>query len=292
MPSQSEFYVAWASRAEIRMNAWIDRVRTLVLKAGSPVAVWAEEDWGVHRVVASLRHPEQPLIWIDLDLVDCSDGVAVGDALSEAVRYGLGAPLYGTGADVTYGLGVLASYLPSLEPITFVLTSAHKCPRWAREMAISICSPSTLVVQAAYEVDLGSVGTACTVIGAAELALTPDEAVDLYGDERDEDTVLSAVAETGGAIARVERLLGLAWPEESTNARGDASARLSPRDAGAGVDAFVRQGKWVEAFELAARHAPTRVPEVVEEAGNCFFDSGQFERFWRTICQATELAVA
>ena len=80
------------------MNAWIDRVRTLVLEAGSPVAVWADEDWGVHRVVASLRHPEQPLIWIDLGLVDCSDGVAVGDALSEAVRFGLGAPLFGTGA--------------------------------------------------------------------------------------------------------------------------------------------------------------------------------------------------
>ena len=58
---------------------------------------------------------------------------------------------------------------------------------------------------------------------------------------------------------------------------------LSPRDAGAGVDALIRNGRWVEAFELAARHAPTRVPEMIDEAGDTLFDTGQFERFWRTI---------
>ena len=129
----------------------------------------------------------------------------------------------------------------------------------------------------------GECGTSCTILGAAELALSLEEAHDLYGDERDERSIVFAVAETGGAIALVERSLGLAWPEAITNPASNVSARLSPRDAGVGVDAFMRQGKWVEAFELAARHAPTRVPEVVEEAGNSLFDSGQFERFWRTM---------
>ncbi len=267
------------------MNAWIDRVRAMISEPGSPVAVLADEDWGLNRVIASLRQPEQPLIWMDLEAVDCSDDVAVGDALSEAVRFGLGAPLFGTGADGSYGLSVLESYLPSLEPITFVLTQAHKCPQWASEIASVVRAPNLLVQQAACDSGEFESRDGWKSVGTSDLALTREEALDLYGDECEESIIVSAVWKTGGAIALVERALGLAWPEDPEDPKelGLAVRALSARDAGVGVDALIRNGKWVEAFELAARHAPTRVPEMVEEAGNILFDTGQFERFWRTI---------
>ena len=100
------------------------------------------------------------------------------------------ARLFGTVETVSYGLGVLASYLPSLEPITFVLTNgAEESTDWAREVAGVVRPPNLLLHQAADAawrfLDLATGGSALR--GTSDLALTREEALDLYGDEREEN---------------------------------------------------------------------------------------------------------
>lgn len=236
--------------------------------------------------MASLRDPEQPLIWLDLQAVDVSDDVAVGDALSDAVRTGLGAPLFGTGAEASYGLAVLESHLSVLEPISFAVTNAHLSPTWTVRFAAAIRAPNLLVVQVPPDYDTHTICSAGSLVRQDDIAIGDEEALDLFGDERPTGEILTAVLENEGAIDSVEEALGLmTWSGDGMSGAGSAESGDDARAPGpeAGVDAFILRRRWIEALELAARQAPTRIPEVVEEAGHRSFDTGQFKRFWRVI---------
>ena len=116
------------------MNSWFERVRRTLLEMPSPVTVVAGDEWGLRRVFAGLRDPEQPLIYLDLREIDCGDVVGVGNALSEALRRGLGSALFGLGVNEDYAFAAVESLLPALEPITFAVSNAENCPRVARRL--------------------------------------------------------------------------------------------------------------------------------------------------------------
>ena len=114
----------------------------------SPVFVVAGDEWGLRRVFVGLRDPEQPLVFLDLREVECSDSVSVGNALSEALRRGLGSSLFGLGVGEEYAFAVFESFLPALEPITVAVVNADESPELALRLLESIRSPNLLVLHA------------------------------------------------------------------------------------------------------------------------------------------------
>lgn len=266
------------------MNRWTSRLRERVLLADSPILIAGTDRWGVKRLVASLRENDQPLVLIDLSTVDTGDSVALGDALSEAVRIGLSAPLFGTGTEAEYGLSVLGAYLPAIEPITVVIVEAERSVWLAEALAELAKPPNRLVLTSGSPASLSDIAS-LSQLGTTDLAITEIEALDLFGEEREESDIRSAVLEASGAIAQVEVILGL---DSSSRHLGTPTTGTWPTnspavDLAVGIDALVSLGKWVEALEMAALHAATRVPELIDKAGSALFDTGQFDRLWRTL---------
>jgi hypothetical protein len=54
------------------------------------------------------------------------------------------------------------------------------------------------------------------------------------------------------------------------------------------IDALINRKRWMEAFETAVRHAPQRVPEVMEEAGHIYHERGLHKRLWQLLLQLPE----
>ena len=264
------------------MNSWMERTRRRLLETGSPVLLVADNEWGVKRVVASLRDPDQPLIHLDLDGADCSDSVSLGNAVSESVRRGLGAALFGLGLDVDYALRTLESFLPAIAPVTVALTNAEACTSLAERFLSFVAPPNRIIVHTCHPVEILLEGSTATVLDASWLGVTEEEALELFGGERDEDEIRQGVIAVEGALVALERQLGLrpdAVPLQNDGSfQGGATA-----DAGATgvVDALIARRRWVEAFEFAVDYAPTRIDEVLDDAGNAYFEEGEFDRFWR-----------
>lgn len=267
------------------MTSWIERVRRMVLEAPPPVLLQADSQWGVNRLIAGMRAVEQPLIWLDAASIDCADPGALGDALSEAIRSGLGAPLFGTGTDGEYALSALESYLPALEPVSIVVGSAHDCIELSKRLLRSVRPPNTLVLQVPQDCPSHNALEFPTVIGTEQLAIRLHEALDMYGAEREPDEVSEAIRASGGAISQVEHILGLAavGAEVGEGVVAVDGVPAASYKAAPGVDVLLLRGNWIEALEQAVAYSPTRVPEVIEEAGHALLDAGQFERLWQTL---------
>lgn len=274
------------------MRSWFERVRCAILDAPSPVLIEAGHDWGVPRIVASLRDPEQPLLWIDLREVDCSDDVAVGDAVSEAVRRGLGSPLFGLGIGVHYALSALESFLSAIEPLTVAVTGSERRTDLVDVLTRIIRPPNRLVVHTAGKLPRPDDALGGSLFGEEYLRVTPDEAIDLFGADRERADIERAVQEADGALGIMEDILMIGQAVTGVDhASGEAVGTGLGKGASGVVDALVVRKRWIEAFEFAVDHAPTRVREVLDEAGNSYFEQGQFDRFWRYISDVPRWAL-
>ena len=119
------------------------------------------------------------------------------------------------------------------------------------------------------------------------LGISVEEAKELFGSQRESRDIQRAVVESGGAIGVVERTLMLDRMAPSSHfGLGDQIGAAFRERASAVVDALISRKRWIEAFEFAVDHAPTRLGEVLGEAGNAYFEAGEFERFWRYLSDA------
>lgn len=264
------------------MDSWFERVRRNLLEVPSPVMVVAGDDWGLRRVLAGLRDPEQPLIYLDFREIDCSDPVGVGNALSEALRRGLGAALFGLGVTEDYAFAALESLLPALEPITVALSNAEHCPRLALRFLHLVQPSSRLVLHACKRVPEIEIALRKPPMDEVLLRMSVEEAEELFRSEHELDDIEAAVVEAEGAIGAIERALTLdRMTPLSHVGLGDQIGAAFREGASGVVDALVARERWIEAFEFSVDHAPTRLGEVLSEAGNAYFEAGEFERFWR-----------
>jgi len=274
------------------MRTWFERVRSTILSAPSPVFIVSGEEWGIPRLVAGLRDPDQPLIWIDLREADCTDAVAIGNAISEAIRRGLGSSLFGLGIDVDYALAALESFVPALEPLTVAVTASEKRPDLVTALDKILVPPNRLVIQSATHCAEFDDVPGANFVDQEVLRITIDEAVDLFAADRPNDEIALAVEATRGAIVSVEQklMLGHSGSDRSGGVGERIGAALRQGASGV-VDALIARRRWVEAFEFAVDHAPTRIAEVLDEAGNSYFEQGQFDRFWRYLSGAPRWAL-
>ena len=123
------------------------------------------------------------------------------------------------------------------------------------------------------------------------LRLTPEEAHALVGARLSEIETLNLLRLSGGAYERF--VLGL-------RKRLSLPPKLRPHPEGAALppdadmtvppsvflSVLVRREQWVEALEVAAEHAPERIPELLSEAGEAVLSAWTLRQAQRSIRSA------
>ena len=269
------------------MNSWFERVRKQLLEAESPLGVMADDRWGVTRALLGLRDPDQPLIFLDLRNVNCSDSLAVGNELSEAVTRGLGSAIFGLGVGSEYAFGALASFLPALEPLTFAVLATGDCGEVVHRL-LGLATPQNRIIIHCVDGDEPpwSPLLAQRLDGRA-FRVSSAEALDMYGTDHGAPDIEAAVRAGGGAVVQIEKILEGSRSRATSDDSPDQMEELLGQAHGASavIDALIVRRRWREAFEYSVDHAPTRVLEVIDQAGNAYFEAGEFERFWRFLAE-------
>lgn len=263
--------------------SWLGRLKRLIEMSAVPVIMQGGPEWGSHRIVASLRRVEQPLVWVDFGQSEGSDDRAIGNLLSDAVRDGLGAPLFGRGVETSYAIAVMERYLGVLQPLTLAITGADVVPQCVDRLVETFRSPNTVVIQAH---DIGVFGDwldRAQVLGPNQLRMRLEEAIEAFGADTPRPEIANAVAWASGAIGLVEQKMGLPTRTAPKPLRPTDSVEMSATNSGAAIDALILRNRWFEAFEVAVAELPSRILETIDEAGHSAFDRGEFDRFWRSV---------
>ncbi|MBS3933606.1 MAG: helix-turn-helix domain-containing protein [Truepera sp.] len=264
---------------------WLDTLLSRVRGRAGPVVIEADPRWGVPHLIAALNAPQQPLIWCDLAPADADDPVAQGNKLAEAVRRALvgahdHAPLlFGYGMPYRYGLSVLRQHLELLGPFTFALLHAEYGPALARDLLEFQRDNNRVVLHFNRLPDGFSLPAHALLLGPGELRMSQAEALALVDGKLTGDEALALWQLADGAyepfmVALHERLsLPLPLRPSPEGSRPIPGLEPEPRPAQL-LEILWRQGRYLEALELAVQHAPEEVPQVLTEAGDYFWERG------------------
>ena len=124
------------------------------------------------------------------------------------------------------------------------------------------------------------------IIGTDQLRVEPAELPSILQNTLTYEVLMTIGNQEGWAIELVERRIAEYEniPQYTPQTRfgeermPDDSDGVSLPDL---FEALLRRQKWIAAFELSARHFPEQLPRCVEDAGEAYFDTGQFASFWR-----------
>jgi tetratricopeptide (TPR) repeat protein len=239
----------------------------------------ADARWGAPYLIAALHTPQQPLVWCELSPFDADDPVVQGNKLSEAVTRALSSPLFGYGMPFRYGINVLKHHIELLGPFTFALSHAEHGPALARELLEFQLEGSRVVLHFNQLPEGFTLPAEALLLGPAELRLSQAEALVLVDGKLTGDEAMALWQLADGAyepftVALHERLsLPLPLRPSPEGQRPIPGLEPEPKPAQL-LQIFWRQGRFLEALELAVQHSPEEVPRVLSEAGDYFWERG------------------
>ena len=242
----------------------------------------AERHWGTPYLFRHLAQ-RQACVWLELSREDEGDAVAVGNKLAAALERALGAQLIGRGMPFEYGVAILQQHLGLFEPLTIILSGAAFAQDLADALA-QLQSGRVRVILAFERLpDQFLIPEEALVLQTDDLRLTPQEAHTLAENRLGEVETLNLLRVSGGAYETF--LLAL-------HQHLSLPPKLRPHPEGAapppGADMAVppqvfltvleRRGQWIEALEVAAEHVPRRVPALLTDAGEAYFERGLYTK--------------
>jgi hypothetical protein len=178
-----------------------------------------------------------------------------------------------------YGINVLRHHLELLGPFTFALSHAEYGPALARELLEFQREGSRVVLHFNRLPEGLSLPAIALLLGSAELRLTQAEALALAEGRLDDQEVMALWQLADGAyepftVALHERLsLPLPLRPGPEGQRPIPGLEPEPKPAQL-LQIFWRQGRYLEALELAVQHSPEEVPRVLTGAGDYFWERG------------------
>jgi hypothetical protein len=250
-----------------RRRLWLRRRLEQLRSDSNPVVLTGQADWGAPYLIEGLGERARPLVWLKLTLGEQGDPVGQGNLLAEAVACTLGSPLFGYAMPYRYGLSVLETHLDLLGPFTFALSGAEHGLALAGDL-LSFHDGLNRVVLHFGELPPDFTLPERTLRLCFEtLRLTEEEALDL-AEGLSREAVRELLEETDGAYEAF--LLALAekhgFPPplrpSPTGPQPLLRTALEPKGL---LEILIRKERWLEALELAARHSPERVPELLEQ---------------------------
>jgi hypothetical protein len=280
---------------------WLERRLDILQHHDGPIALLGDPCWGASYLIQALNEPERPLVWCELEPRDEGDFVLQGNKLAEAVRRALAgahgrAPLlFGYGMPFGYGLNVLKRHLKLLGPFTFALGGAEYSPELAEALLDFHRSESRVVLAFNELSETFARPHDALVLTPEALRLSFDEALALVGGRLPEGQTLELWRATEGAyeafLIRLNEALGLPPPLRPGPEGPRSIPGLEPELAPAQLlDILLRQGRYLEALELAAHRVPEAVPRVLEEAGDFFWTRGLQQSIYPLLANLPEPA--
>ena len=265
------------------LDVWLKRQLDRIVASDRPVALLGGEPYGVPFVIDALRERER-LAWVALSRRVRDDAVAQGNALANALNRQLGESLLSNALPYRAHLQSLRQYRYDLQPLWIAVSGADVAPAFAADLA--------QLADFGYRVLLGFEADTppaieglegCLVLGPAELAVTREDAA-----------MIAPGGLSAGELEAVQREAGSRFTDFLTLTHERAQlprfpiptplGPVLPRGRAEAVDvplavlALQREGRSVDALELAVRAAPEMVEDLLRAAGPAYQDEGALPR--------------
>ena len=254
---------------------WLDRTINAIVDGPRLVHLQCGPEAGTHFVISELHTRKRPIVWLHLDQAD--SGIGVGNKLSDAIDRAFGFRLFGYGLPLSYCLRRLDADGCSLGRYHLVVsgepsTGTDLSPLYALRVPSLFAGRSFVVPEQAEAL----------VLTEDDIRLSIQDAEDI-ADRRMPKQAVRVIHEASNGmyehfLVRLQGTLELPPPErpypEHYLPIGGALAQPDLL-----IDAHVKRGFWMEAFEVAARSCAERVPNLVDNAAEQYLDRNLVERF-------------
>lgn len=258
---------------------WLQRLVDAITEAPGPVVLVGGEAHGTPFLIDAVRSRHR-VAWAGIGRSARDDEVAMGNALATALNAALGATAFPHALPIGAHLRGLAQHRRDLAPL-WIAVSAPCLPASLAGALLGLDGDGYRVVLAVDEATWPA--GAATVLLARDLAVRPDEADALLPASIRRDAARRMLEDTGGRftdlLERAHRSCGLPVlrlpsPDGPMVPASEAEA-VEPALA---VLALRRDGRAIEALELAALRAPDMVDELLRSAGPAYQEHGLLAR--------------
>jgi hypothetical protein len=273
---------------------WLQKHLTTIKQHPGATLLSAPTLFGTYHLLAALRDDDaSTFVWVELTTSDRDDPVAQGNRLAEAVKNALGQALYESSLPYDYGLKVLGTHLGLLGPFTFVVSNADYAPQFAVDLLGLHQCGNRVVLAGASPANVFALPENTLVITGNELKLTLEDARRFTRGYLADSDVPALLKSSNGAyelfIEKINEYLSLPLPTRPSpvgpRLAGDNEVEVEPATL---LKVFMKQGKWLEALELACSLLPDRVPGVLNEAGEVYNEAGLHKRLWELLDNLSE----
>ena len=260
-------------------------------QSGPRSAIVCHSDSGIKWAIRRLQLAHSPLIrvWFENGVTNNSDAAILAMSINRAVGF----KLIASDVDVSQCLETLQEFARRIGSIQIVIGWLEHC----RDLVVDLLGsdqPDIRILVVASTTDSLIGLQDLSVIEPDLLIMKPEEALVAKSSGLDDAILEEAYLRSDGQFGAFLR--GLNQPfalTESPKTNHISGASVGTLDPFAPVtDTLIRalwdKGRIVEAFELACTERPTLVPELVDGAGNYFFDRGGFYFFWDCIRRLPE----
>ena len=256
-----------------------------------PVVCVAERVWGAPYLFQELTKQQETCLWCDLGEEEAGDPIATGNKLADALSRALGCQVVGNGMAYDYVVSVLTQHVGLFAPLTLILSGAEHAQGLAHDLVQLQASGVKVVLEFTRLPERFLIPEDAIVFRADDLRLTEEEARVILAEhsERLSDVEMSNLYRlSGGAyetlLLELHRHLNLPpklRPHPEGAALPPGAAMAVPPEVFLKV--LERRGRWLEALEVAAEHAPGRVPELLSEAGDVYFARGRYAKLFNLL---------
>lgn len=271
--------------AFVSASVWSDRVAQQLSQADGHSVVVCSETSGIKWAVRRMELSSSPVIRI---WVERENGSDLSKQLVDSINQSIGFELVEANADVPAMLSTIQRFAQQVGNLRVVIGWLEFCTDFASEL-LKRAGNDLRLLAITHDDDDWTSRFGLTRIQPDILRLRPEEALVAKSSSVDSTVIQNAYIVSEGQFGSfLEAIANASVQDEPT---GDPVLLNVPRPA---IDPFERatrgsirvlwaQGRVVEAFELACTDLPELVPQLIERAGNFFFDHGAFHYFWDCI---------
>ncbi|MEJ2358967.1 MAG: hypothetical protein P8Y13_12955 [Deinococcales bacterium] len=262
---------------------WLTRQLDRVAGSDRPVVLLGGEVYGAPFVIDALRERER-LAWVALPERARDDAVAQGNALASALDRHEGESLLPHALPYRAHLQLLLQYRHDLQPLWIAVSGAGVAPGFAQDL-LSLAEHGYRVLlsfEPASPPLLDGL-SGCLVLGPDELRVSRQEASLILPGGLGERELDALHRETQGRFTELLTAAHRAAQLPRMPIPSPFGPVLPQREAEAvdvplAVLALQREGRLIEALELAVRAAPDMVEDLLRAAGPAYRDEGALPR--------------
>lgn len=267
---------------------WQERCRKMILASTKPVMIEATETWGIFQVIADLP---SPLFWLDLSPKNARNPNSISHELFRAVTRTLGEDLLDDCLPLPDLLVQFNSIVAKVRNATIVVTNTDDFLDLRKELICLFQNDTRLIFTAKQLCNEDRRRKDTTIFSYSAFRLSLIEAKEIIarigGSAHLTDQNIAEILRTCGYsyepfIVEVSRRFALPAPKRPTP---DGYIRINQpmTDESAILRYFVRERRWIDAFELAVDMDSGEALHLLSRAAVVYSKNGLFERFWQRL---------